>query len=248
MVKVKYQCLVDLNLLGMIKIKDLPLNERPREKALKYGISSLSNAELLAVIISSGYKNVSALDLSYNMLSRFGSIQGLANLTIDELLLIKGISLAKAIRLLATFDLLKRYENELNEKKIVLNDSLSVMNMILPKCIGLKQEVFYLVLLNKKKELIRIEKLYKGTNSSLSISPSDIITTIVKAGASKAYICHNHPSNVVTPSKPDIETFQTLTLFLGTISIDLIDSIIIGENECYSCVEEKIYQNKKIFS
>ncbi len=230
----------------MTKIKDLPLNERPREKANIKGIDSLSNAELLAIIISSGNKGFSALDIAYELLKHFDSIKGLANISLLDLKKIKGISDAKAIRILASFQLLRRYEKELKGKKTYIKSVQDALDLLLPKTINLLQENFLLIYLKSNFELIRIDTLYKGNKNSLQISPSDIIREVFKAGANRVIIAHNHPSNNVEPSKDDIETFKTLTLFLGTCSIDLIDSLILGIDESYSCNENKYYLNNFI--
>lgn len=207
------------------------------------GINSLSNAELLAIIISTGTKEKSALDLGYELLNRFGSISGLANLSIDELISIKGIQEAKAVRLAAAFALLSRYENELREKRFCISSIHDILNLLIPKCINLQREFFFLVYLTKKNELIRVETLYQGTKDTIPLSVSEIIRSVFKAGANRVYIAHNHPSNQIEPSQEDVETFNTLSLFLGTCGIDLVDSIIIGRNESYSCVKNERYQN-----
>ncbi len=235
-----------LNLHGMTRINDLPILERPREKALLNGVETLSNVELLALIISSGIKNKSSLDIGYELLSRFGSIEGLASLSINEIKEVSGLKDAKAIKLLASFELLKRYEKEIKRERQVIKSTSDVIDLILPRIINLDHEEFYLVYLNKNNELIRMERLYKGTKDKLTLATSDIIKAIFKAGATRVYIVHNHPSDNSSPSKHDLETYQTLTLFLSTCLIDLVDSIIIGNKTSYSCLNDKTYENKNI--
>lgn len=230
----------------MTRIKDLPLNERPREKAYYYGIQSLSNVELLAVLLSFGSKNNSALDIGYEILKRYGSIQAIANLSIDELLSINGVSLAKGIRLSACFELIRRFEKEIKTTKIYIKSTDEVLDLIIPRCINLTHEEFYLVYMTKQNQLIRVETLYVGTKNNLTLSSEDIIKAILKANASKVYIAHNHPSNCVKPSKLDLDSFSALSFFLATCSIELVDSLIICNNESYSCKEEKTYVNKRI--
>ncbi len=230
----------------MIKIKDLPKEERPREKALSLGIEHLSNAEILAIIISTGNKEKSALDLGYELLYQFGSIEGLASASILEIMEIKGINKAKGIRLLASFELLRRYEKIIRKEKRYIKSINDVLNLIIRRLIALKHEEMLLICLSSKDELIRVESLYKGTKDRINLSASEIISHVLKVGATKVYIAHNHPSDNIKPSKADIETFQTLSLFLGTCSIDLVDSLIIGTNESYSCAENKCYPNSWI--
>lgn len=230
----------------MTRIKDLPLNERPREKAYYYGIQSLSNVELLAVLLSFGSKNNSALDIGYEILKRYGSIQAIANLSIDELLSINGVSLAKGIRLSACFELIRRFEKEIKTTKTYIKSTDEVLDLIIPRCINLTHEEFYLVYMTKQNQLIRVETLYVGTKNNLTLSSEDIVKAILKANASKVYIAHNHPSDSVKPSKLDLDSFNALSFFLATCSIELVDSLIICNNESYSCKEEKTYVNKRI--
>lgn len=227
----------------MIKIKDLPKEERPREKALSIGIEKLSNAEILAIIISSGNKEKSALDLGYELLYRFGSIEGLASSSIHEIMSVKGIDKAKGIRLIASFELLRRYEKIIRKEKRYIKSVNDVLNLIVKRLIALNHEEMYLICLSNKDELIRVESLYKGTKDKMNLSASEIIQHVIKTGATKVYIAHNHPSDNINPSSADLETFQTLSLFLGTCSIDLVDSLIIGTNESYSCAQNKRFPN-----
>ena len=238
--------LVGLNLLGMIKIKDIPCSNRPREKAYKQGIKSLSDVELLALLISSGTKNKSAIDLAYELINRFGSIEGLSLVSIEELEKIEGIKKAKAIKLLASFELIRRFERELRGTKIKIDNVEKAMKLLLPKTIGLSKECLFLILLNENFGLLRVVQLYIGTSVDVSISPKDILQEVVKSNASKIYIAHNHPSNNIKASKADHETTRMLYLFLESFSITIIDSLVIGNAETYSIMTDCTIRNDSI--
>lgn len=237
---------VDSNLHGMIKIKDIPCLIRPREKAYAEGIKTLSDAELLAILISSGTKNKSALDISYELLNRFGSIEGLSLVSIEELESIEGIKKAKAIKLLASFELIRRFEKELKGAKVKIDNIEKALKLLLPKTIGLSKECLFLILLNEEYGLLRLVQLYNGTSKDVPVSPKDILQEVVKSNASKVYIAHNHPSNIVKASKSDQETTRMLYLFLESFSITIIDSLVIGNSETYSIMTDCTIKNDLI--
>ncbi len=230
----------------MIKIKDIPYGLRPREKAEKNGIESLSDAELLAIIISSGVKGKSALDIAYALLNRFGSIEGLANVSYNVLKEFSGIKTAKAIRLIASFELIHRYERICIDERTAFLDLESVIKFVLPKCFDKKTERLYLLLLDNKYRYIRLEQLYQGTKSSLVTSPKEIVEAILRSKASRVYLIHNHPSNNVLASEKDFQSTNSLICLLATFSIELIDSIIIGLDSAYSILERKVFKVKRI--
>lgn len=230
----------------MIKIKDIPITLRPRELASKIGIKSLSDAEILAIIVNTGTKNKSALDISYDLLRRFGSIEGLSLASIEDLIKIDGIKQVKAIKLLALFELIRRYEKELLKPKIRIDNIYKAIKLILPKCFGIKQEILFLIILDDDYGFIRLVQLYIGTKYEIQLSPKEILQEIVKSGASKVYIAHNHPSNNIKPSKADNESTRMISLLLESFSIEIIDSLIIGNCETYSILTDSIIKNELI--
>lgn len=227
-------------------MKDIPINLRPRELASKIGIKSLSDAEILAILVNTGTKNKSALDISYDLLRRFGSIEGLSLASIEDLIKIDGIKQVKAIKLLASFELIRRYEKELLKPKIRIDNVYKALKLLLPKCLGVKQETLYLIILDDDFGFIRLVQLYVGTSYEINLSPKEILQEIVKSNASKVYIAHNHPSNNVKPSKADNESTRMISLLLESFSIEIIDSLIIGNCETYSILTDSIIKNELI--
>lgn len=220
----------------MAKIKDLPQNERPREKALLFGIEKLSNAELLALLISSGSKKMSSLEIANNLLVKTSGIENLKYLTLDELLEIEGINKAKALNILSIFEIAKRSYVEVKRKKIDINYLFEYFKSIYQ---NEKQEKSFLVLLNNKDELLFIKELFVGNENSLAFSSRVIISYIVKYDAKKYYLIHNHPSGNPQPSKNDILTTNTLELITLGISCSLVDHLIFGTDSCYSIIQKK---------
>ena len=230
----------------MIKIKELPQELRPREKASLNGIKSLSDVEVLALIVSCGTKEKSAIEISYDLLRRFGSIEGLSLASIEDLMKIDGIKEAKAIKLLASFELIRRYEKELIKPKNRIDNVHKALKILLPKCLGCNQESLYLILLNEDYGFMRLIHLYVGTKYEIRLNPKEILQEIVKSNASKVYIAHNHPSNNILPSRADSETTRMISLFLESFSIEVLDSLIIGNFESYSIMTDSIIKNEMI--
>ncbi len=227
-------------------MKDIPITLRPRELASKIGIKSLSDAEILAILVNTGTKNKSALDISYDLLRRFGSIEGLSLASVEDLIKIDGIKQVKAIKLLASFELIRRYEKELLKPKIRIDNVYKALKLLLPKCLGVKQETLFLIILDDDFGFIRLVQLYVGTSYEIQLSPKEILQEIVKSNASKVYIAHNHPSNNVKPSKADNESTRMISLLLESFSIEIIDSLIIGNCETYSILTDSIIKNELI--
>ncbi len=230
----------------MIKIQEIPESERPREKMRHKGVNHLSDAELLAILISSGNKKKSALDLAYELLNRYGSLKGLQRIPMEELLQIDGIYEAIASRIIASFELLRRFESEFHQKKMKILSLEDALSVLLPLCLGIEQERVFLILLNDESELQRIETLFIGSEDRVICTPKEILKAVIKSGASKVYLCHNHPSGCGKASKRDIEVSDTLYFYLQSCEITLLDSLVIGEKESYSIFEKKIIHNQTI--
>ena len=194
-------------------IKEIPVEERPRERLLKLGSSSLSNEELLAIILKNGTKGVSAKELALEILKRIKSINNLKNINIYTFDNIKGLGLVKKIELLAILELGKRIylESNLiktlspkyNNPKLIYEDSKSLF-------IGLKQECFYCLYLDTKKNLIERKLLFMGTIDKSLIHPREVFKNAYLCSASSIICLHNHPSGDVLPSKADIEITKSL--------------------------------------
>lgn len=229
-----------------MKLKDVPQSERPREKLLKYGKENLTDSELLAILLKTGTKGENVCDLAIRVLKELESLEGLKDISIEALTKIKGIGKAKALELLALSELSKRiyYKKGPNIKeKYTTPDSIYEKNKYLFD--NLKQEHFYCLYLNSKKELIERKLLFMGTLNKSVVHPREIFKEAYKLSASSIVCMHNHPSGNLTPSREDINLTNAL-INLGQINgIPVIDHLIITDEGYYSFYENNT-SNKEI--
>lgn len=221
----------------MYFIKEMPKYERPREKLVKYGASKLSNIELLAILLRTGNKEKSVLELAKDVLYKLDELSDLKNISIRELLKIRGIKIAKASTIIAAIELGRRLD-ELSVK----TNGITTSHDIYLKMKHLKheqQEHFYVILLNTKLKVINTKLIYKGTVNSMVIHPREIFKEAIKNNASYLIIVHNHPTGDSTPSLEDKTTTKNLEEVSNIVGIEILDHIIIGNNEYYSFNEKK---------
>lgn len=224
----------------MGKIKDLPINERPREKALRYGVKSLSNEELLALLIGSGSKEKSAIDISYELLSNYGGLTSLFNAPYQEFKKIKGMKEVKSIKLAATFELGLRYQMLTLESASTYYDSVSIYNLIKPKFINENREIFILLILNKNRKIIYEEILYKGIEKAVPFSSKDVLGTLLVHKGYYFYLIHNHPNGILEPSFPDIQLTENCMKETRKMGFKMIDHLIVSDKGFYSIFEHKV--------
>lgn len=218
----------------MSKISDIEIFSRPREKALHEGIESLSEKELLALIIRCGVKNLSALDLADNIIKEHGSISSLLKTDIYRIMKVKGIKKAKALELLAVIELSKRMNKELvRNKKLVRNDT-DVYDIVRYELENETQEKFIVIFLNIKLEIIKKEILFQGGDSSSLIDINLIYKKAIECGAKRIVCVHNHPSGDSSPSNEDIMVTDKIRNIGKLTNIELLDHIIIGKNNYFS--------------
>ena len=215
-------------------LSELPIDERPREKALKYGTSVLSNRELLAIILRSGHHNISSLELADNILIRSNGLKGIRQLSINELKTIKGIKDVKAIELLAIFELANRIiYQEILDKDVVSNPD-SVVKWLRIEIGYLKQENFVVIFLDTKNQIIDYKIVFKGTLNASLVHAREIYKEAISKSASSIIVSHNHPSGDCTPSNADILVSDRLKEVGNLMEIKLVDHIIISENDSFS--------------
>jgi len=213
-------------------IKDMPFENRPRERVINSGIESLSDSEVLALILQKGYGSNSVIDVSNRLIGKYG-LNTLSELSIEELRDIKGIGLVKAISLKASFEITKR----VNSGKIIgvtLNNSSDVVNYYSEKLKDLKQEHFYVVFLDTRNKVIGDKLISVGTLNSAVVHPREVFKEAIKRSAHAIILVHNHPSGNVDPSNEDNEITKILFNAGELLSIKILDHVIIGENNHYS--------------
>ena len=224
------------------KIKELPIEERPRERLKQVGVKNLSDKELLSILLKTGRKGKNVNELSLELLKKL-DIKDLQNVTLQELVSINGIGEVKAMELLAAIELGKRIWLKENNKLEKLENAEKIWKDSKYLFAGLKQEYFYCYYFNNKQELIKRKKLFIGTINSATTHTREVFKEAYLLSASFIVCLHNHPSNDVEPSKADI-LFTKALMKTGEIQgIPVIDHIIVGDNKYYS-----FYENQDILN
>ncbi|MCT4584978.1 MAG: DNA repair protein RadC [Peptostreptococcaceae bacterium] len=221
-----------------ILIKERPFEERPREKIIKYGVSYLSNAELLAILLRTGNKNMSALQLAdYIINSDKEGIYRFFNITFEELTEFNGIGMAKACEILSCIELGKRIFKGNIENKVKIKSPKDIFDYYSIDMSFLKKEVFKILLLNTKNEVVKDVDISVGSLNSSIVHPREVFLEAIKRSANCIMLVHNHPSGNVNPSEEDKRITNRLIEAGNIIGIRILDHIIIGNNKYYSFKE-----------
>lgn len=221
-----------------IKMKELPISERPYEKLEMYGANTLSNAELLAIIIKSGTKDESSVTLAQKILSlgkskqcKEDNLKFLQELSIEEFMQIKGIGKVKAIQLKAVCELAKRISRPIKEIKTKIKAPQDAANLLIDELKAEKREIVKVIIMNSQNVILKIQTISQGGTSSAQVETKDILMESVKMGAPKIILVHNHPSGESKPSEADIKFTQKLEKAAEILGIMLLDHIVIGYNQ-----------------
>jgi DNA repair protein RadC len=217
-------------------LKEVPYNERPREKLLLEGSTKLSNIELLAILLRTGTKDDNVLEVAKKVIYLLEDITDLQSLTIQELTKIKGIGESKAITILASVELGRRI-TEYKQKKLIFTNPESIFEYFYPRMKDLDQEYLYVIYLDLKSKVIAIKNLTIGTISSTLIDANLIFKWAYKLSASGFILIHNHPSGDENPSKTDLKVTEEIFKQSKTLGLFFLDHIIIG-NYYFSIKEE----------
>ncbi len=211
------------------RIKDLPDSERPRERLMACGAEALRNAELLAILLRTGMKGFSAIQIAEQLLLKFGSLENLARASIEDLRKVKGVGPDKAIALKSAFTLAQRMAQELRSEPPLLDNPDSIADLLREDCRLYDVEHFHVVLLNTRRKLIRVEKISQGTLDSVLIHPREVFKFAITANASALVLVHNHPSGDPTPSEADIKVTRDLIRAGQLLKIEVLDHVILGK-------------------
>jgi DNA repair protein RadC len=211
-----------------IKIKDLPQNERPTERLLRYGAENLSNSELLAVILRTGTAKENVLNLCSKILSEKGSLNALLNSGLNEFVSINGIGKVKASQLLALAEISKRFKGYRDGEDFKITRPKDGADCVMESMRHLKQEILKVIMLNTKNVVIHIMDVSKGSLNSSIVHPREVFSGAVKYSSASIILCHNHPSGDPTPSSEDISITHRIKECGKIMGIELLDHIIIG--------------------
>ncbi|MGN4124275.1 RadC family protein [Lysinibacillus sphaericus] len=221
-------------------IRDVHIADRPRERLLRQGAMSLSNQELLAILLRTGTKEESVLVLANRVLGAFEHLHHLKHATIEEMVAIKGIGEVKAIQLLAAIELGRRLAQKHNDEKYTIRSPQDAASYLMPDMTSLNQEHFVALFLNVKNQIIHKQTIFIGSLNASIVHPREIFREAVKRSAASLICAHNHPSGVPTPSPEDIEVTKRIQEAGYIIGIELIDHVIIGDHQ-YISLKEKGY-------
>lgn len=221
-----------------------PVEERPREKAIYYGIETLSNQELVAVILRTGNKEMSVLNLAQFLLDEIGGFQELKDIDYQRLIQIKGIKQAKAIELMACIELAKRMQSKQSIKNRIRQPK-DAYAYIKNKLMFEKQEKVILLCLNNHLEIVQDKLLFIGSGDVSLLETKEVFQYTLRSGCNRIILIHNHPSGNPKPSHEDQEITRKIEMMAKQLDIEFIDHIIIGDHCYYSFKSNQIYQSKE---
>lgn len=234
-----------------MKMKELPQSERPYEKLEMYGAHTLSNAELLAIIIKSGTRDESSISTAQKILSmknkNSDNLRFIQDMSIEEFMSIKGIGKVKAIQLKAVCEIAKRISRPIENTKVQIKCPQDVANLLNDELKYEKRELVKVIILNTKNIVMKVTDICLGTENSAILKPRDALIDAVKMGAPKIILVHNHPSGDPTPSSEDINFTNRLIQASSVIGIELLDHVVIGDSKFESIfIISKIRKEKVI--
>ena len=230
-------------------IKELPSSERPYEKLEMYGENFLSNAELLAIIIKTGTKEFTSIEIAQKILSleknnKIGTLRFLQELSIEELTKIKGIGKIKAIQIKAVCELAKRMSRPIEKINIQIRTSDDVADLLMEEMKYERKEIAKVLILNNKNEILKIKDVSLGGSNRATFEPKEVLVDAVKMGAPKIILVHNHPSGDPTPSEGDYEATERVYSSAEMLGIQMLDHVVIGDGK-YSSVFSKLLKMNK---
>lgn len=224
----------------MLKFKELPKEEKPRERLLLYGSENLSNEELLMIILKTGTKKYSVKEVANRLLVSIGGIDKFGEVTINKLMMVEGVGKIKAIELLAVIELAKRINAPVKELEMLeCTNPFNIVNYFNYLFKGKKQEEFYVIYLDNKKKYLDKMKLFVGSINFSVVHPREVFKRAYLLSASFIICIHNHPSGDASPSREDILLTSKLKDIGELHGIILVDHLIIGRDCYYSFFEDK---------
>ncbi|MDY6907234.1 MAG: DNA repair protein RadC [Chloroflexota bacterium] len=219
------------------RMKELPAGERPRERLKESGAASLSNSELLAIILGTGTASENVLGLATRLLARFNGLGGLARASYGELCAERGVGQAKTAQLKAALELGRRLVSAQPEERAVVHSPQDVANLLMAEMGSLDQEELKVVLLNTKNQVVAVRDLYRGNVNQSLIRPSEVFREAVRENCPAIIVVHNHPSGDPAPSADDIEVTERLIAAGRLLDIEVVDHLVIGQNRFVSLKE-----------
>ncbi|GGM27324.1 UPF0758 protein YsxA [Paraliobacillus quinghaiensis] len=221
-----------------VTMRDVPKQDRPRERLIELGASHVSNQELLAILLGTGTKEESVQDLAQRVLMHFEGINLLRDSTLEELTAIKGIGVVKAVLILATIELGKRMNQLKPQERYVIRSPEDGANFVMEEMRLLHQEHFVVLFLNTKNQIVHRQTIFIGSLNASIVHPREVFREAVKRSAASIICVHNHPSGDPSPSQEDIHVTKRLAECGKMIGIELLDHLVIGDQKFVSLKEK----------
>jgi DNA repair protein RadC len=221
------RCILAANESGY-RIKDIELSQRPRERLAKLGPGVLTDAELLAILLRVGKKGASAVQIGQRLLFDFEGLNGLQRATFTELCGVEGVGPAKAAQVKAAIEVGRRLARIAPTERVIITSPQDVADQVQYKMANLDQEELWVLLLDSRNQLVRIEQLYRGTLNSSSVRPAEVFRSGIRHNAAALIIVHNHPSGDPTPSPEDVQLTRILIEAGHLIEMPVLDHVVIG--------------------
>lgn len=209
-------------------IRDMPEDERPRERLAKYGADALTNPELIAILLRTGMKGESVVNMSYRLISEFEGLEKMGRASFSDLCSLNGISEAKACQLLAAFELGRRLVSLSPEERTTINSPRDVYNLLGADMRYREQEHLRVLLVSTTSEVVDNIEIYKGTVNSAAVRVAEVLRPAIRENCPSIIVVHNHPSGDPTPSGPDIMITRQIKQAAELMDIELLDHIVIG--------------------
>ncbi|MGO1058957.1 RadC family protein [Planococcus sp. FY231025] len=223
---------------GALMMREVHAADRPRERLINQGATSLSNQELIAILLRTGTKQESVLHLANRTLLYFEHLHHLKDATIEEITSIKGIGQAKAVQLLAAIELGRRLSSKQTDQKFTIRSPKDAANYLMADMTSLKQEHFVVLFLNIKNQVMHKQTIFVGSLNASIVHPREIFREAVRRSSASIVCAHNHPSGNPAPSPEDIAVTKRLMEAGSIIGIELLDHIIIGDHQFISLNEK----------
>lgn len=223
-----------------MSINDWPTQERPREKLLRYGTLSLSDAELLAIFLRTGVKGKTAIDLARSLLQRYGCLRQIAEAKVEDFCQEYGLGPAKYVQLQAALEITKRYLLETLQRQSVLKNPADTHRYLTACLRRYQHEVFGCLFLDNAHRVISFDELFHGTIHSAIIHPREVVKRALGHNAAAVIFAHNHPSGIAEPSDADCMITKKLQQALGLVDIRVLDHLIIGDGQIVSLAEQGV--------
>jgi DNA repair protein RadC len=218
-------------------LKDIPADARPREKLLASGAGALADAELVALLLRTGLRGVSVLQLAQQMLDHFGGITGLLHASVDDLKVIKGLGPAKRAEIAAVIELARRALVQELAQRPVFERPEQVKSYLQLQLGGRNFEVFAVMFLDSQHRLLKLEEMFRGTLTQTSVYPREVVTRALALRAAAVILAHNHPSGAAEPSRADEFLTQTLKSALALVDVRVLDHLVVGTGTVVSFAE-----------